>query len=149
MGKEKSPITEKEFEKYKVKGFAMANKELKAFGKKLADYCWNLDKFAVIQNWGGEKEALIAFGVPPEKRRVKRAKNYFTIYKVLDSSDKKLKCEVCFPIDSFRDDLLREHDTDRMLYISSIDQCEGMFEPCDYDYVIKLIHASLACRVKD
>ena len=44
MGKEKPPITEKEFEKYKIKGFAQANSELKVFARGLADYCWKLDR---------------------------------------------------------------------------------------------------------
>ena len=147
MGKEKPSLTEKEFEKFKIKLFAQGNNELKDFARKLANYCWTLDSFAVVQNWGGEKEGQIVFGVSPNKRKVNNAKNYFSIYKIFNSSSQKIKCEVIFPKNSFRVELLKTHDTRKMLQISSINECEGMFEPCDYDYVIKLIHASLACRV--
>ena len=125
MVREKASITKDEFEKYKIRLFAKANDELKSFAKKLADYCWNMDEFAVIQEWGGEKEALIAFGVPTQYRRRSNAKNYFAIYKVLDFADSSLKCEVCFPIDLSRDGLLKKHDTKGMLRISTINQCEG------------------------
>jgi hypothetical protein len=149
MGREKPPILQDEFEKFKIKLFAKANDELKSFAKKLADYCWELDEFAVVQDWGGEKEALIVFGVPPELRKVKNAKNYFSIYKVIDSFDKKLKCEVCFPIDDSRHNMLRKYDTDNKLSISTINQCEGMFVPSDYDYIVGLIDAARTCRVME
>jgi hypothetical protein len=147
MGREKPPISQDEFEKYKIKLFAKANDELKSFAKKLADYCWGLDEFAVVQEWGSEKDALIVFGVPPDIRRVKNAKNYFSIYKVMDSFDQKLKCEVCFSIDDSRPEKLRKYDTENKLSTSTINQCEGMFSPSDYDYVLKLIDAARACRV--
>lgn len=147
MPREKKPLTPNEFEKYKVRLFAKANDELKSFAKKLTDYCWGLDEFAVVQEWGGEKDALIVFGVPPDRRKIKNAKNYFSIYKVFDSYDQKLKCEVCFPIDDSRPEMLRIYDTENKLSISTINQCEGMFSPNDFDYLVKLINASRACRV--
>jgi hypothetical protein len=142
MTKEKAPIAKDEFEEYRVRLFAKANDELKMFGKRLVDYCWNLDEFTVVQNWAGEKEALIVFGVPPHIRKVKNAKNYFSIYKVLDSYDQKLKCEICFPIDDSRPGVLKKYDTENKLSISTINQYEGMFAPSDYDYVVKLINAA-------
>ena len=67
---------------------------------------------------------------------------------VLNSLDRKLKCEVCFPKTTIRKELLKQNDTQNKLHVNSEGQCEGMFEPCDYDYIIKLIQASFACRIK-
>ena len=147
MTREKDPLTSEEFDKYKIRLFAKASDELKNFARKLADYCWSMDEFAVVQEWGGEKEALIVFGVPTEYRRRSNAKNYFSIYKVLESSDQTLKCEVCFPIDSSRDERLRQYDTEGMLHISTIDQCEGQFGPKDFDYLKKLINVARCLRI--
>jgi hypothetical protein len=148
MSRERTPITKDEFEKYKILLFARANDELKHFAKRLSDYCWNLDQYAVTQEWGGEKEALIVFGVPPEQRRTANAKNYFSIYRVADSSARSLKCEVCFPTGASRDAILQEHDSKHMLHISTINQSEGQFEPCHYEYLTGLIDAARSYRIK-
>lgn len=147
MTREKNPLTPEEFDKYRTKLFAQASDELKAFVRKLADYCWSMDEFAVVQEWGGEKEALIVFGVPPEYRKRSNAKNYFSIYKVANPSDQSIKCEVCFPIDSSREKLLRQYDTNGMLHISTIKQCEGQFKPEDFNYVKKLINVARCHRI--
>ncbi len=147
MSREKTSITAKEFAKYKTVLFAGASDELKSFAKKLSDYCWVMDELAVIQEWGGEKEALIAFGVPPQYRKRSNARNYFAIYKVLSSEESTLKCEVCFPTDSSREALLEKHDTERRLHISTINQCEGTFRPSDFEYLKKMINIARCCRI--
>ncbi len=125
MGREKPPMTEEQYEKSKVKLFAKASKRVKAFANELADYCWSLDQWAVVQDWEADKEFAIAFGVPPEIRKMSNAKNYFTRLKVQDSGDGHLKCHVCFPIDGDRPDRLRKHDIKKRLCINSTNQCEG------------------------
>lgn len=147
MTREKRPITDDEYQRYRIILFTEANTALKAFAKKLADYCWNLDRYAVVQDWGGKKESLIAFGVPPESRKVKDAKNYFTIFKVTGHTDQKLRCEVCFPMDNSRIDMLKKYDTKKKLKISTLNQCEGLFGVDDYDYVVRLVDAARSCRL--
>lgn len=146
--REKTRLTESEFEAAKIKLFASAKDELKVFGKKLADYCWNLDHYAVWQFWEGHKKRLLVFGVPPEQRARANAKNYFSIWKVKSSQDDALKCEVVFPkSDTLRQKLLSDHDPQQMLRISSIRAPEGYFRPSDYEYLIDLINSARDQRI--
>lgn len=147
MSSVREAVTEQEFEQLKEELFANANQQIAEFGNRLADYCWNLDKFANSQNWENQKNRLIVFGVPESIRVRSNAKNYFSIYAITSHDKHKLKCEVIFPKTAERQALISHHDTQGKLHISSINEVEGDFTPEDYDYLIKLINAARAQRV--
>ena len=112
------------------------------------DYCWSIDRYAVLHQWEGKDNRLIVFAVPDAMRKHHSAINYFSIWAVQDSSDLSLKCEVIFPSSAQeRRQLMATHDPEKRLSISSIDQPTGYFKPEDFDYLVKLIPVSRQQRL--
>ncbi|MEW6410906.1 MAG: hypothetical protein AB1483_00370 [Candidatus Zixiibacteriota bacterium] len=147
MVREKDSISQSEFENFRDTAFSNAAPEIREFAQTLADYCWQLDNFAVLQDWEGKPKSLIVFGLPQEKRARSNAKNYFSIFSVIDGQQKALKCEVILPKGD-REALMDKHDTEQKLYVSTIDQVTGEFVPHDLNYVKGLINLARDQREK-
>jgi len=139
-------MTVEEFKLARIRLFAGAEESLKQFGRKVLDYCWSLDEFAVMQEWEGERDRLIVFGVPEGMRRRSDAKNYFGIYSIKGQFIKGIQCSIVFP-KSEQEKLLKQFDPKKRLSRNSIGEWVGDFGEGDFEYLKNLIDAARYQRI--
>ncbi len=144
----KTPISSDEFVRLREVFFLGANGPVRELGLRLMDHCWLLDNYAVTQQWEGQDERLIVFGVPYEKRRNVHIKNYFSVWRNNDRECDYLSCEVIVPKPN-QTRFLAENNFSNRLFISTLPQVTGHFQAGDFDRVVPLITKAYNFRVKE
>ena len=148
MSKEKAPITQNEFKRLRDILFLGSDKSIKELGLGLMDFCWELDNWAVSQEWEGKTDNLLVFGVSQEKRTRVRDKNYFSIWRTNSKEIDYLKCEIIVPL-GVQGKFLAENNFNNRMHISTLSQVTGLFKVGDYERIIPLIKKAYNYRAKN